>query len=104
MELDAKWWLDLVQSVAMAAITIWMWTATRRAAQKRDVDEKLATLHDRVTVAEQRIAHGPNHEDLERIHHRLDNVSENLSRIAGEFKAVRRQLELINQHLLERAG
>ena len=41
MEFDSKFWLDLVQSLVMAGITLWVWASNRRVAQKKEVDEKL---------------------------------------------------------------
>ena len=72
MEFDSKFWLDLVQSLVMAGITLWVWASNRRVAQKKEVDEKLLTLNDRVTVAEQQIKDGPDHDDLERIYNRME--------------------------------
>lgn len=98
----AKFWFDAAQTLVMAAITIWMWAANRRAARKSEVDERLAGLADRVTIAEQKIAHAPDDEDLERIYDRMEQVSGELKVLVGEFQAVRRTLELMHEHLLSR--
>lgn len=97
-----KFWFDVVQSFAMGGITLWMWAANRRAARKAEVDEKLAKLNDRVTVAEGRIESAPDHDDLKRIYDRMDDVSGELKSLVGEFQGVRRTLELLHQHLLDR--
>lgn len=102
MDFDSKFWLDLVQSVVMAGITLWMWAANRRAAQKKEVDEKLAGLNDRVTVAEQNIKNGPDHDDIKSIYNRMENISGELKKLVGEFEGVNHTLQLLHQHLLSR--
>ncbi len=103
MEFDSKFWLDLVQSAVMAGITLWMWAANRRAAQKKEVDEKLAGLNDRVTVAEQKIENTPDHQDdIVRIYERMDEMTGELKELVGEFQGVNRTLQLLHQHLLSR--
>mgnify|MGYP001558524718 CR=1 FL=1 len=102
MDFDSKFWLDLVQSVVMAGITLWMWAANRRAAQKKEVDEKLAGLNDRVTVAEQLIESGPDHSDIEKIYQRMDEISGELKQLMGEFRGVNHTLQLLHEHLLSR--
>ena len=102
MEFDSKFWLDLVQSVVMAGITLWMWASNRRAAQKKEVDEKLLTLNDRVTVAEQQIKDGPDHDDLGRIYNRMEKMNDELRKLVGEFKGVNHTLQLLHEHLLSR--
>ena len=99
----AKFWFDIAQTLVMAAITLWMWASNRRAARKSEVDERLSTIADRVTVAEQKIAHAPDDQDLERIYDRMERVSGELKVLVGEFQAVRRTLELMHEHMLRQS-
>lgn len=98
----AKFWFDAAQTLVMAGITIWMWASNRRAARKSEVDSQLTTLANRVTIAEQQIAHAPDDTDLERIYDRMNQVSGEVKGLVGEFQAVRRTLELMHEHMLSR--
>ncbi len=100
MEFDSKFWLDLVQSVVMAGITLWTWAANRRAAQKKEVDEKLASLNDRVTVTEQKIESSPDHDDIGEIYERMDDISGELKKLVGKFEGANHTLQLLHEHLL----
>ncbi len=102
MEFDSKFWLDLVQSVVSVGLALWMWAANRRAAQKKEVDEKLANLNDRVTVTEQQIKDGPDHDDLTRIYDRMEKMNDELRKLVGEFQGVNHTLQLLHEHLLSR--
>lgn len=102
MEFDSKFWLDLVQSAVSVGLALWMWAANRRAAQKKEVDEKLANLNDRVTVAEQVIENGPDHDDIKLIYQRMDEISGELKQLVGEFRGVNHTLQLLHEHLLSR--
>jgi len=102
MEFDSKFWLDLVQSVGMGGITLWMWAANRRAAQKKEVDEKLVSLNNRVTVTEQKIESAPDHDDIGEIYERMDAIGGELKKLVGQFEGVNRTLQLLHEHLLSR--
>lgn len=98
----AKFAFDAVQTIVMAAITIWMWAANRRAARKSEVYGQLTMLANRVTIAEQKIEHAPDDNDLQRIYDRMEDVRGEVNQLIGEFQAVRRTLELMHEHLLSR--
>lgn len=98
----AKFWFDILQTIVMGAISIWVYVANRRAAHKTEVNERLQEIGDRMTVAEQKIVHAPDDTDLERIYDRMNQVSGEVKGLVGEFQAVRRTLELMHQHMLSR--
>jgi hypothetical protein len=95
-----KFWFDVVQTLAMGAISIWIWIATRAAARKAEVDGQISGLANRVTVTEQKIKAAPDHDDLHEIYKSIEDTNKTLNTLLGEFQAVRRSLELINQYLL----
>lgn len=99
-----KFWFDVGQTIVMGAISVWIFIANRRAAHKNEVNKRLQEFGDRMTIAEQQIAHAPDDADLERIYERMNQVSGEVKGLVGEFQAVRRTLELMHQHLLSRAG
>lgn len=74
--------------------------ALAHPAPAHRVDDCLDEVNDRLARVEQDARHAPSHEDLKRMHVRLDTLSEELREIKGEFHGARRTLDLIHQHLL----
>ena len=69
---------------------------------KKPKNEKAAPNCD--WAMERDLRHAPNHDDLKRIHSRLDEVSDDLSKLMGEFKGTAHTLSLIHEHLLNKKG
>jgi hypothetical protein len=95
-----KFWFDAVQTIAMAAIGGWIYLSNRVAARKAEVDGQISGLQNRMTVVEQKIKAAPDHDDLHEIYKSIENTNKTLNTLLGEFQAVRRSLDLINQYLL----
>lgn len=62
---------------------------------------KVSDHGERIAALEQGIRHAPTHDDLKRIHTRLDDFSEGLSNLVGEFKQSGHTLNLIHEYLLK---
>lgn len=97
---SVKYWFDLLQTLAIIGVTFWIWNADRKAARKKEVDDEIARLSQRVTVVEERVKAAPNDEDLKRIYDQIGTVSGELQELVGEFRGVRRTLDLLQEHLL----
>lgn len=104
-----RFWIDILQAALTAGIGVYVWLVNRtrvNAARIRkiedDIDGRLDGHEHRLTKVETAIEHGPKREDFGKIHKRLDEVANAVSRIEGENHAMARSLDLINQHLLER--
>lgn len=104
-----KFWLDLLEFIAVSGISLYLYisrkhqvTVDRLEAFRDEVDRRLEAHGNRLTRVEESISHGPTHDDVAHVHRRLDDVGQKLADLAGEFRAVRRTLELISQHMLDR--
>ena len=104
-----RFWVDILQAALTAGIGVYVWLVNRtrvNAARIRkledDIDGRLDGHESRLTKVETAIEHGPKREDFGRIHTRLDEVAGAVARIEGSEKKTARQLDLIQQHLLER--
>ena len=75
----------------------------RRSADWRArVDERLGDMDGRLADIERR--RGPTHEDMRRIYERLDVSGQTMAEIRGEVGGLRRAIDMIHQHLLDREG
>ncbi|MDY0035436.1 MAG: hypothetical protein RBS05_05930 [Zoogloea oleivorans] len=90
----------LLQVVNLGAV-VWLALSGRNRVTKEALDTKLASFGDRLTAIERDQRHAPTHDDLKRIHSRLDNVCENVSELAGEFKGKGHTLDLMQEYLLK---
>lgn len=93
---DVKLLLQVVNLIAV----VWLAISGRNRVTKEALDTKLAGFADRLMALETTQQHAPTHGDLERIHSRLDDVSEDLSKLVGEFKGTGHTLNLIHEYLL----
>ncbi len=89
----------IVQAINLAAV-VWLALSARTKVSKDALDAKLASHADRIAVIERDIKHGPTHDDLKRIHTRLDKVCEDFSALSGELKGKGHTLDLIHEFLL----
>ncbi len=89
----------LLQAVNLFAV-VWLAMSARNKVSKEALDSKLASYGDRLTAIERDIQHGPTHDDLKRIHSRLDKVCEDFSALSGELKGKGHTLDLIHEFLL----
>ena len=101
--------LKVASMLAAAGVAVYAWFANRgRATNKRldqhisGADKRFDAIEQRVTRLESALEHAPNRGDIGKLHSRLDDVANAVSRIEGENHAMARSLDLINQHLLER--
>ncbi len=88
-----------LQAVNLLAV-VWLALSARNKVTKDAMDAKLAAHADRLTAIERDIKHGPTHDDLKRIHSRLDKVCEDFSALSGELKGKGHTLDLIHEFLL----
>lgn len=68
-----------------------------------DLTNRIGELEQRVTTGEAVDRLGPTHEDLKELRASMTQLTERLADTTGQFKAVRDQLALINQHLVGKA-
>lgn len=85
-------------------MVVWLAFQSRKNVKQDTLDSRMASHADRLTAMERDLRHAPNHDDLKRIHSRLDEVSDDLSKLMGEFKGTAHTLSLIHEHLLNKKG
>lgn len=85
-------------------MVVWLAFQSRKNVKQDALDSRMASHADRLTAMERDLRHAPNHDDLKRIHSRLDEVSDDLSKLMGEFKGTAHTLSLIHEHLLNKKG
>ncbi len=76
-------------------------TNARIGELERDMDSKLDAHADRLARLEQDVRHAPTHDDIKRIHTRIDDAAGALKRLEGEFGGASRTLALIHEFLLK---
>lgn len=85
-------------------MVVWLAFESRKNVKQDALDARMVNHADRLTAMERDLRHAPNHDDLKRIHSRLDEVSDDLSKLVGEFKGTAHTLGLIHEHLLNKKG
>ena len=101
----ARFWFDILQSLFMVGVSIYVWwsnksKATRTAIDR--VDARVSGHETRLLLIEQDIKHQPGNAEIGEIHQRVDQVGQGLARLEGEMKQANLTLQLIQQHLLEK--
>lgn len=77
-------------------------TEDRITRLEQDLDIKLDGQSERLARLEQDARHAPSHDDLKRIHSRIDDVNERIGTLQGEFSGASRTLNLIHEYLLNK--
>ncbi len=110
--------LSIVNMLGLWAVAIYTWQANR----KRVTNERITSLQNamdksmhnlnaalemqggRLTRVERDLKHAPTHDDLKRLHARIDEVNGSIRSLEGEFKGANSTLQLIHQYLLNNGG
>lgn len=112
MELDYKalpFWWTVGQSVFLAGLYLYTWLSNRQKANTTAIErlrdaltEDLNDLDDRVIRIETIIQHLPTHEDVGRLHTRINETNESLKHIDGKLTQIDHTTKMINEYLLDR--
>lgn len=103
--------LDFWWKVAITLINVGVWLYLYLVNRNRVTNERIDKLEegvnkrlnnhtDRLARLEQDARHAPTHDDLKRLHTRIDEVNNSLKRLEGEFSGANHTLSLIHEHLL----
>lgn len=106
-----KFWFDVVQLVLTGAVGFYVFLTNRHRVTtgaiktlEHDVDRRLDQQNERLTRVEQDIKSLPNHQDIGQVYDRLNAVHGELQKLTGTVGGLTRQLELVNDHLLNHGG
>ena len=69
-----------------------------------DLDEKLDGQGERIAKLETRADGQPTHEDLSKLHEKINTVSKDISNLSGQFIGVNTLLQTIHRHLMKQGG
>lgn len=58
----------------------------------------------RISQVEETLRHIPGHEDMKRVHARIDAVTELVSEVRGRLGGIERMLDMISQHLIDQSA
>jgi hypothetical protein len=106
-----KFWFDVAQFVLTGLVGAYVYVSNRhRVSAERlrklesGMDSRLDEHATRLAKVEETVRCGPSHEDIGRVHQRLDTVGNQLSEARGELKGIGKTVALIHQHLLNQSG
>ena len=106
---DFKIALQVINMIATFGVGIYVWISTQdKVTNKRisdledKVDGRIDNYAERIARVEQDLSHAPTHEDLKRLHARIDQIDQRLSRMEGEFKTQGDLLRMILSRIAEK--
>lgn len=107
----AKVIVDIVEFVVLGVIAIYVYlrtanqvTADRLDALAMQLTTQMRGHGERLSTLEAAVNLGPTHDDLKRLHARMDEISNELHLLTGEFRVASRTLNMIQEHLLRGGG
>lgn len=107
--MDFGVFVDVVWKLGTLLGFIWMFLANRDkvtnariSTLQEEIDGKLDEHGNRLTSLERTQELGPTHDDLGKLHGRIDELSSLLKRIEGESSAQTRILNLVYESLIKR--
>ncbi|MBN3779950.1 hypothetical protein G3O06_20650 [Burkholderia sp. Ac-20345] len=102
---------EIAQAFATAAIGVYVYlsnknkvTNDRISTLEAAVDDRLDTHSERLARLEAAAEHAPTHDDIGKLHGRIDDIAQGVGVLTGEVKGARSTLTLIEQHLLNGSG
>lgn len=94
-----KWWPMVWAGLNL--LGLWaMWSLSSKFVSSQHCRKCRDELGKRIAEIESDSKHAPKHGDLSKIYERLNTVAGKVDDQGGELRAIRRSLDLINQHLL----
>ncbi|MFH2100437.1 MAG: hypothetical protein ABIJ95_13060 [Pseudomonadota bacterium] len=103
--------LQVVQLATTAGVGMWVWamkknqvTEDKMAAVAKELDGRLDKHSQRITKVETDCGHFPNHTDMGAVYDKIGGVAAKVDDLGGEMKGLRRQMDMIHQHLLNGRG
>ncbi len=112
MDLDYKamgfWWM-VGQSIFLAGLYLYTFMSNRQKANASEIKTtreilsgEISDLDDRLIRAETTLNHLPTHEDVGRLHTRINETNESLKHIDGKLTQIDHTTKMINEYLLDR--
>lgn len=114
----ARFWMDALQVGGLLALGLYQHLTNKAKANtsaintvRGDLERLYGRLEQRIGRSERRqdvfesqMAGAPTHQDLAKLHERLNSVAEDLSDAGGQMRALSHQLSMVNEYLLNSKG
>lgn len=100
----AKLWLAVLNTIAWAVAAAYGWVLKRTKANRNEIDRAFEAhyrLKERVDKCETKVMNMPNHDDIGKLHEKVNRVSNSVERMNGELVGISKTLQLIHQSLLD---
>lgn len=112
MDVDVSWlrfWLDVLQWVVTCIIGVAMFAMRRHRgtvavlqSESKGLSSAMQMIDSRLTRLEVQIEHAPSRRDIEQLSQRIQTLHGDLSKLSGGLEGIRRAVDLLNEHLLNR--
>ncbi|CUR45532.1 hypothetical protein [Alloalcanivorax xenomutans] len=111
---------QVLWAVGSAVVTWWLWLEGRRQKQQKDRSKELATIkkdlsdhrnHTRQRMSEIELRHEalakdlnsmPTHQEIRELTEKIERTNRQLSDMVGEFRAINRTVQLVNEYFINR--
>lgn len=104
-------WFDLIQVVIMAVIGLYAWLSNRHKANSSSIETmrtelstELNEIDDRLIRVEKDVQHMPTHEDMAKLHSRVNETAQRLTSMEGQLMQINNTVQLMHKHLLNGAN
>ena len=114
MDIDYKaagFWFQLIQALITVAVFLYVWVTNRHKANASSIESmrtelstELNEMDDRLIRVEKDVQHLPTHEDMARLHSRVNETAQRLTSMEGELKQINNTMQLMHKHLLNGAN
>lgn len=107
MEIDYKaagfWWQVLITVINILGWVYVLMTSKQKdnASAIEEFKKELSEIDTRLTGVEKDIEHLPTHEDMAKLHERVNEANENIKHISGQLTQIDYTMKLVNKYLLE---
>lgn len=127
----AKFWLEVL--ILLSNVILWAWALNNRkhtatnerletmreqiaaqiAGMDRRIEKRIDSHNAQLIELETHRENAPSHSDMKRLHERIDEFTQAISRLegnlagsinglTGQFKGIERTVDLLHQHLLNK--
>ena len=108
---DLKFGFQVLQFLMTGGVAFYVYmsnkdkvTNERITRLEDEVDSNIKTHSERISRLEVLIDQTPTHEDLSDIHGKVNQVSDCVSRLEGQFSGAKHTLDLIHEFLMKGGG
>lgn len=100
-----KVWVDIGQFLWMIAATVWVFWGDKdreTSGRVKQAENKIISHNGKLIRLEEQVKHIPSHDQIAEMRGDVQALKAQMESVDAHVKGVHRQLELINQYLLER--